>query len=410
MRPGSSQMVFDLGQANDVTAFAALHKPMIDYGMVMWLDWCCDDVNVSVPGLVPDSWFNQIYAGLPVADGHRGVSWARAGSQLGGGNVLGNDPLASPGTGPWADHRLTVQFTGDTYPTWSTLQFEAEYTAAETSIGLAYVSHDIGSFHADHLPDDLYARWVQFGAFQPALRLHSDHGDRLPWEYDADAQASAETFLRLREAMLPYNYTLGWQAHTTGASMARPLWFAYPTVSDAYNQPGEYMWGDELLVAPVTVGGTQATTQVLVPARGLGGLRGRGTRAAGIPRTGNLFGHDDAREHARLREGGEHRADAKLHEQCRGCGRYVRTESRRRGRRSVHDVRGRGGRLWIPIRSERDDADDAQGLALYDLRPNGNVPQRTHQPRLPDPLVEHPFPDDGHSQRSYDRSERRRTG
>jgi alpha-glucosidase (family GH31 glycosyl hydrolase) len=238
---------------------------MIDYGMVMWLDWCCDDVNVSVPGLVPDSWFNQIYAGLPVADGHRGYSWARAGSQLGGGNVLGNDPLASPGTGPWADHRSTVQFTGDTYPTWGTLQFETEYTAAETSIGLAYVSHDIGSFHADHLPDDLYARWVQFGAFQPALRLHSDHGDRLPWEYDAEAQASAETFLRLREAMLPYNYTLGWQAHTTGASMARPLWFAYPTVSNAYSQPGEYMWGDELLVAPVTVGGTPTTTQVWFP-------------------------------------------------------------------------------------------------------------------------------------------------
>ncbi len=145
------------------------------------------------------------------------------------------------------------------------LEFEATFTAAETSIGLPYVSHDIGSFHATHLADDLYARWVQLGAFQPALRLHSDHGDRLPWEYDAAAEASAEAFLRLREEMLPYNYTLGWQAHTTGAGMARPLWFVFPDQAAAYTNDAEYMWGDALLVAPVTVAGTTATTTVWFP-------------------------------------------------------------------------------------------------------------------------------------------------
>jgi hypothetical protein len=58
----------------------------------------------------------------------------------------------------------------------------ARYAGDEAAAGISTVSHDIGSFHGGHLPDDLYARWVQFGAFQPIDRLHSDHGNRLPWQ------------------------------------------------------------------------------------------------------------------------------------------------------------------------------------------------------------------------------------
>ena len=45
----------------------------------------------------------------------------------------------------------------------------------------------------DKLPDDLYARWVQLGTFQPIDRLHSNHSDRLPWQYGAAAKASARS-------------------------------------------------------------------------------------------------------------------------------------------------------------------------------------------------------------------------
>ena len=88
------------------------------------------------------------------------------------------------------------------------------------------MSHDIGSFKGKHLSDDLYARWVQLGVFQPVLRLHSDHGDRLPWQYGAEAPATDA--LRLREALVPYTYTLGWQAHQTGLPITRPLYLDYP--------------------------------------------------------------------------------------------------------------------------------------------------------------------------------------
>ena len=57
---------------------------------------------------------------------------------------------------------------------------------------------------------------------------------------------------RLREAMLPYTYTVAHQAMTTGVSMARPLWLEFPSDPFAYQAPSEYLWGDSLLVAPVT--------------------------------------------------------------------------------------------------------------------------------------------------------------
>ncbi|MFL6110293.1 MAG: TIM-barrel domain-containing protein, partial [Catenulispora sp.] len=166
--------------------------------------------------------------------------------------------------GPWGEHRTTVHFTGDTEPTWDSLASEVNMTAAEGAIGEPYVSHDIGSFKGKHLPDDLYARWVQFGAFQPILRLHSDHGDRLPWEYGA-GQAPAADALRLREALLPYTYTLAHRSVTTGIPMVRALYLDYPNLDAAYDHPGEYLYGRDMLVAPVTTPGQVATQDVWFP-------------------------------------------------------------------------------------------------------------------------------------------------
>ena len=101
-----------------------------------------------------------------------------------------------------------MHFTGDSRPTWQMLDFQTRLTTAEGAIGLPYVSHDIGSFKGRHLADDMYVRWVQFGAFQPINRLHSDHGDRLPWEYPGKAQRVATEFLRLRGRLVPFLYTL----------------------------------------------------------------------------------------------------------------------------------------------------------------------------------------------------------
>jgi alpha-glucosidase (family GH31 glycosyl hydrolase) len=112
----------------------------------------------------------------------------------------------------------------------------------------------------------MYARWVQFGTFQPIDRLHSNHSDRLPWQYGDAAKASAEKFLNLREKLVPYTYTLAQQATATGVPVVRPTYLEYPEEPQAYAAAAtEYFYGPDLLVAPVTTPGTTATTPVWFP-------------------------------------------------------------------------------------------------------------------------------------------------
>jgi hypothetical protein len=213
-----------------------------------WLDYCtgCGASRAGDPQVAADNFINQAYAEDARARGLRGFSFARVGGAEQGG-IHSSYPA-----GPWSERRNTLQFTGDTPATWDMLAFEARFTPDEAAAGLVNVSHDIGSFHGGHLPDDLYARWVQLGAFQPVDRLHSDHGDRLPWNYTGDAAASAERFLRLRESLVPYTYTLARQANATGVPITQPLYLDYPAQNDAYTHPQEYLYGDNVLVAPIT--------------------------------------------------------------------------------------------------------------------------------------------------------------
>jgi alpha-glucosidase (family GH31 glycosyl hydrolase) len=118
-------------------------------------------------------------------------------------------------------------------------------------------------FAAD--PPDLYDRWVQLGTFEPILRLHSNHGERLPWQFPQPVQDDAESFLRLREALLPYTYTLAHEATRTGLPISRPLYLDYPGQAAAYDNPTEYLYGPDVLVAPVTTPGTTASTTVWFP-------------------------------------------------------------------------------------------------------------------------------------------------
>ncbi|MGW7530907.1 TIM-barrel domain-containing protein [Amycolatopsis sp. NPDC054798] len=267
---GKDCYVFDFGDPDQLRAYFDLHRPMEQQGNdVWWLDWCCDSSKSSLAGVTPDAWINQQYAQ------HGGFAFSRAYGSLQAGGY--SSPTAVP-TGPWADKRTTLHFTGDTISDWATLAFEVGYTPGESAAtGLASVSHDIGGHTgglqqpgtepgSTKLPDDLYARWVQLGTFQPIDRLHSNHSDRLPWQYGTAADASATKFLNLRENLVPYTYTLAQQATATGMPIVRPLYLQYPDQQEAYAQSGgEYLYGPDVLVAPATSPGATATTSVWFP-------------------------------------------------------------------------------------------------------------------------------------------------
>lgn len=286
--PLGTCMTFNWHDSRQLAAYFALHQPFAQQGIdLFWLDWCCDGPQESVPGLTDDTWINSRYYAEQRARGSRWPAFSRIGGGFAEAAADGPDnDRAAEGVGAFAEHRYTIQFTGDTCATWPMLAFEAQLSASEGNIGLPYVSHDIGAYNGasptltcgqqdiavlpgatatHHLPDDLYARWVQFGAFQPLERLHSNHGDRLPWEYDPAADRSATSFLQLREELGPYIYTLARRAYDTGQPLTGGLYLQWPGQSGAYAHPSEYTFGSDIVVAPVTAPGDPAPATIWVP-------------------------------------------------------------------------------------------------------------------------------------------------
>lgn len=257
--PGPSYH-FDWSNSNHLNAYFNLHTPFNNQGIrLWWLDWCCDASVASMPGLSQDSWINEEYAKNATDRGLRGFAFSRIGASNAGYPSSG--PSAS---GPWAEHRYTMHFTGDTYDTWALLQFASKVTVREGNIGLPYVSHDIGSFHGGQEADDFYMRWIQFGTFQPIFRVHSDHAARLPWEYP-NVKVSAEKFWRLRQSLVPYTYSLGDEATKNGLPIVRGLYLYYPENNEAYTYDSEYLFGSKMLVAPIVSAGANASVSVWFP-------------------------------------------------------------------------------------------------------------------------------------------------
>jgi alpha-glucosidase (family GH31 glycosyl hydrolase) len=263
---GGSCAVWDWGNLAQAESYFDVEDPTQNAASFTWLDWCCDASHVSQPGVTPDSWINYLTAQQMVNNGERGFDLSRIGASL-----QQSQAGAYP-SGPWADHRSAIAFTGDTSGTWNTLASEAQLAQNEGSIGEPYVSDDIGSFLGEpgggaNDDDDLYLRWLQLGTFQPIMREHSNAGQnpRLPWEYDAATEAVGDQFMQLREELVPYLYTLADQASSTGLPMSQALYLDYPTQAAAYANPTEYLLGSSMLVAPVTTPGAVATTQVWFP-------------------------------------------------------------------------------------------------------------------------------------------------
>ncbi len=132
--------------------------------------------------------------------------------------------------------------------------------------GLGYMSSDIGGFAVDpaHPTDpELYVRWLQMGTFTPVLRTHAQNKPE-PYHYPAQEKI-LKNFIKMRYEWLPYNYTLAAENAMTGRPLALPLNFDGKHPEEKYaNVQDEYMWGPEVLVAPVMEKGARSR-KVLFP-------------------------------------------------------------------------------------------------------------------------------------------------
>ncbi|HEV8531936.1 MAG TPA: TIM-barrel domain-containing protein [Methylomirabilota bacterium] len=135
--------------------------------------------------------------------------------------------------------------------------------------GVPYWGTDVGGFfHPVTETGELYARWFQLGAFSPIFRSHGwVWREHVPWAHGAEVEKICRDYAELRYRLLPYTYTLAWQAHTLGLPFMRPLVLNYPDDPRVWQLGHEFLWGDDLLVAPVTREGAR-TWPVYLPAGG----------------------------------------------------------------------------------------------------------------------------------------------
>ena len=157
---------------------------------------------------------------------------------------------AGPGS-----HRYPVGFSGDSVMSWESLDFQPEFTSRASNIGYGWWSHDIGGHMWGVRDDELATRWVQYGVFSPINRLHSSSNLFLvkePWNYPLESREAMNQALRLRHRLVPYLHTMNHLAARDGIALVRPMYHLYPYQDVAYAVANQYMFGSQLMVAPIT--------------------------------------------------------------------------------------------------------------------------------------------------------------
>jgi len=203
-----------------------------------------------------------------------------------------------PGERPFALHRNAspgIQrfggfiWSGDPRSMWETLANHVPVAVNTGLSGFPYWGSDIGGFNpTPEYTGELHARWFQFGAFCPSFRAHGRNWHlKLPWGWSGgdggpfeagawraepaelqnpEIEVISRKYLELRYRLMPYLYTAVRETHETGLPIMRALWLHYPDDPAAVARGDEYLWGRDMLVAPVVEKG--ATSRRLYLPRG----------------------------------------------------------------------------------------------------------------------------------------------
>ena len=153
--------------------------------------------------------------------------------------------------------------------------------------GIPWWTTDIGGFHGGDIRDPAFheclARWFEFGAFCPVMRLHGDREPHKPpigptgggstpsgasnevWTYGEEVYEICKKYLFLREKMRPYVKETMRQAHEKGSPVIRPLFYNFPGDKHAWEVEDEFFLGDDILVAPI-LWENQREREVYLPA------------------------------------------------------------------------------------------------------------------------------------------------
>jgi len=154
-------------------------------------------------------------------------------------------------------------WSGDVTASWDALKNQITAGLNFSLSDIPYWNSDIGGFFLSRfrkkLDDagyrELYARWIQFGAFCPMMRSHGADAPREIWQFGKKGDKvydAIEKYINLRYLLLPYIYSASWDVTANQSSMMRALMMDFPKDKQALDINDEYMFGKSILVCPVT--------------------------------------------------------------------------------------------------------------------------------------------------------------
>lgn len=230
-------------------AFEHVFHPMQKEGVdFWWLDWQQHVYDTRLTKLHNTWWINYCFFSDMEMNGEK-------------------RPLLYHRWGGLGNHRYQIGFSGDAVITWNSLDFQPYFTTTASNVLYGYWSHDIGG-HMDGgfgIDPELNIRWHQFGAVSPIMRTHSTKSNKLnkePWVFEEKYADILRQTVRQRYEMAPYIYTMAREAYETGLSLCRPLYYDYPEAAEAYAYRNEYMFGENMLIAPITQPGKDGYTEI----------------------------------------------------------------------------------------------------------------------------------------------------
>ena len=200
-----------------------------------WLDWQQNLTSQYTRGLGETFWCNHVFYNDMYL------------------NRTDRRPVIFHRWGGLGSHRYPIGFSGDTYSNFETLAAQPYFTSTASNVCFGYWGHDLGGHLQNGANDpELYLRWMQYGVFTPIFRTHATNWEgieRRIWKYN-NFPSLLKT-VQLRYKLMPYIYGAAREAYDTGISICRPLYYDYPENENAYSQKSEYMFGDNILVAPI---------------------------------------------------------------------------------------------------------------------------------------------------------------
>ncbi len=165
-----------------------------------------------------------------------------------------------PTSGSYAGHWL-----GDNTAAWSHIKYNIIGMLEFNLFGIPYVGADICGFEGN-TTEEMCQRWMQLGAFNPFFRNHNGirYADQDPGNFPPDIVESNRRIVEIRYTLIPYLYTLFHHVNINGGTVVRSMAHEFPTDELTWSLDEQFLWGSDLLIAPVIYQG-HITKDVYLP-------------------------------------------------------------------------------------------------------------------------------------------------